>query len=245
MHFTKRVCKLALTLITTVTSYSLAWAMIVHDPANYAKNVAIALKQIKQYDKQVEQFKLMQKNSQPLDQFHWNEATITMDNLLRATDSLNYYKQQAGSMDAYLSRYQNQTHYQNSPCFNGSPCSTAQLNALMQKKANASEAQKRANDAMLRGIEQQQNALQSDARQLKTLQGQAQDAQGQMAALQAASQLASAEANQLLQIRALLVTQQTAYATRLAALADKEAIQAAGDEQFRSGTFKKSSGRTW
>ncbi|WP_255466098.1 hypothetical protein [Legionella sp. PC1000] len=87
--------------------------------------------------------------------------------------------------------------------------------------------------------------MKSDARQLTRLQEQAQGAPGQMAALQAANQLASAETNQLLQIRGLMVAEQNAQATRLAAIADKEAIQAAGDERFRQGIFKKSSGKTW
>lgn len=131
------------------------------------------------------------------------------------------------------------------PCFNGGQCSEAELNALLQQEANASEAQKRANDAMLRGLELQEVAMKADARQLTRLQEQAQGAPGQMAALQAANQLASAQTNQLLQIRGLMVAAQNAEATRLAAIADKEAIQAAGDERFRQGSFKKSSGKTW
>ncbi len=56
-----------------------------------------------------------------------------------------------------------------------------------------------------------------------------------MEAIQAANQLASAQTNQLLQIRSLLVAQQNAAATLAQAQADKEAQQAAASEQLRNG----------
>lgn len=215
------------------------------DFANWYESITQTYQQIKQYQTQLEQYDNMLKNSKNLDAFTWDKANLTMDNLVNAIDTLNYYKQQAGGMDAYLSRYQNQDYYRHSPCFNGGQCTDTQREALLQHEVAASEAQKRANDAMLRGIEQQQGAMQSDARQLIRLQEQAQGAEGQMAALQAANQLASAETNQLMQIRGLMVAEQNAEATRAAAIADKEAMQAAGDERFRAGSFKKSSGKTW
>lgn len=98
---------------------------------------------------------------------------------------------------------------------------------------------------MLRGIDKQQQTLKTDAEKLRQLQQQAQNAEGQKQAIQAASQLASAQTNQLFQIRGLLIAQQNAEATRAATVANKEAIQAVGDEQFRTGTFHKSSGKTW
>ena len=217
----------------------------VFDGMNLLESVKQTYEQLQQSKTQLHQYETMLENSKNLDAFTWDKANLTMDNLVNSIDTLNFYKQQAGSMDAYLSRYQNQDHYRKSPCFNGGSCTESERQALLQQEANASEAQKRANDGMLRGIDQQQAALQSDARQLTRLQEQAQNASGQMAALQAANQLASAETNQLLQIRGLLVAEQNAAATRAAALADKEAIQAAGDERFRSGSYKKSTVKNW
>jgi P-type conjugative transfer protein TrbJ len=86
--------------------------------------------------------------------------------------------------------------------------------------------------------------MQADARSLQRLQSGAQGATGQMQAIGYANQLAS-QANQLLQIRGLLIAQQNAVATRNQALADREAQEAAAGEQLRSGTFRSSSGRTW
>ncbi|HNG62628.1 MAG TPA: hypothetical protein PLK54_02690 [Ferruginibacter sp.] len=80
---------------------------------------------------------------------------------------------------------------------------------------------------------------------LEQLQARAQGASGQMQALGYANQLASQQANQLLQIRALLIAQQNAVTTRMQAEADKEAVQQAASEQLRSGTFQASPSRTW
>ena len=73
------------------------------------------------------------------------------------------------------------------------------------------QAQKQANDGLFKGIDQQQDSLQADARQLERLQSAAQGAVGQMQAIQYANQLASAQGNQLLQIRGLLIAQKTPW----------------------------------
>jgi P-type conjugative transfer protein TrbJ len=94
-------------------------------------------------------------------------------------------------------------------------------------------------------LDKQQNALQTDARTLEQLQTGAQSATGQMQAIGYANQLASQQANQLLQIRGLLIAQQNAVATKMQADADKDARQAAGNEAFRSGGIGKSNGKSW
>lgn len=234
------------TLAATICLSQTAYANLpVIDMTNLLESVRQTTQQIQQYKTQLSQYENMLDNSKNLDTFTWSEANKTMDNLVNSIDTLDYYKKQAGSLNQYLSRYQDETHYRNSPCFNGGDCTKAELNALQQKGANASEAQKRANDALLRGIEIQEESMKADARQLTRLQEQAQGASGQMAALQAANQLASSQTTQLLHIRGLMVAEQNAQATRLAAIADKEAMQAAADERFRQGSFKKSSGKTW
>ncbi|WP_435301373.1 hypothetical protein [Burkholderia multivorans] len=127
-------------------------------------------------------------------------------------------------------------YYRSSPCFTSTGCTDAQRQALLDAQANGSEAQKKANDAVLKGVDQQQQTLATDAANLRQLQSQATSAQGQMQALQAANQLASAQTNQLLQIRGMLAAQATAAATRAQVIADREAQQAASAKQLRDGS---------
>ncbi len=108
-----------------------------------------------------------------------------------------------------------------------------------------SEAQKKATDALFKGLDKQQDAMEADARTLQRLQSSAQGATGQMQAIGYANQLASQQANQLLQIRGLLIAQQNAIVTRNQVLADREAQEAAAGEQLRRGSYRSSAERAW
>jgi P-type conjugative transfer protein TrbJ len=87
--------------------------------------------------------------------------------------------------------------------------------------------------------------MEADARQLQRLQAGAQGANGQMQAIGYANQLASQQANQLLQIRALLIAQQNIIATRYQAQADREALARASDAVVLESTYRPSHDRGW
>ena len=154
------------------------------------------------------------------------------------------YKNEAGSLQNYLDRFQSSEFYLKGKCFNGG-CSQAEMQKIKQSRLQSSVAEKRANDAMIKGIDTQQKQLKEDSKSLKSLQLKAQNSEGQKQALQAAAQLASNQSHQLLQIRGLLMAQQNAEATRYAAKANKEAIKDAGDERFRQGQYTKSKPIKW
>lgn len=209
-------------------------------------NVQSVQKQIEQYTTQLQQYQNMLQNTLAPAAYVWDQVNGTINKLLQAQDMLNYYKNQAGSIDAYLSRYQDVAYYRSSPCFTATGCTDAQRQALADVQVNGSEAQKRANDAVLKGVDQQQQTLVTDAANLRSLQAQASSAQGQMQAIQAANQLASAQTNQLLQLRGLLVAQQAAAATRAQIVADREAQQAAASAQLRDGSnVRHSAPKSW
>lgn len=217
-------------------------ANIVQTTTTAMENVAQTSKQVEQYTAQLQQYQLqiqqyqnmVQNTASPVLQI-WDQAQSTMNSLRTSIDTLNYYKRQLGSLDAYLGKFQDVNYYKNSPCFNGGGnCSDLVRRTLLaNQQAYQSESQKKANDALFRGLDQQQDALQSDARTLQQLQMGARDATGQMQALGYANQLASSQSNQLLQIRALLIAQQNAAATRAQAIADNEALRGAADAQAR------------
>jgi len=234
------------------SSVVLAAGIPVLDLTNLSQNIMTAmesvaqtLKQIEQYKTQLQQYENMLQNSAAPAAYIWDQANSTITKLMSSIDTLSYYKQQAGNIDSYLARYQNTAFYSNSPCFTNAGCTPEQLQHIRNAQSSGSEAQKRANDAVLRGIDQQQTTLESDARQLALLQQQAQGATGQMAAIQYANQLASAQTNQLMQIRGLLLAQQNADTTHAAVVADREAQQEAAAQQLRSGSFKKSPSQGW
>lgn len=201
------------------------------------ENVAQTLKQIEQYRTQLQQYENMLQNTMAPTAYVWDQAVMTMNRLRGAIDTLNYYKTQTGSLDAYLSKFQDVTYYRSSPCFNAG-CSKGEWEAMNRNAVQlGSEAQKRANDAMFRGLDRQQDAIEADARQLERLQSGAQNVNGQMQAIGFANQLASQQANQLLQIRALLLAQQNAEATKAQSIMDQEARIRAADERALKGKY--------
>ena len=209
------------------------------------ESVAQTLKQIEQYQTQLQQYENQIQNTMAPAAYIWDRAQSTINGLMSAVDTLNYYKTQLGSVDAYLGKFQDVAYYRGSPCFSSAGCSDAERAAMSENRRLASESQKKANDALFRGLDKQQDALKADARTLEQLQSSAQGASGQMQALGYANQLASQQANQLLQIRGLLIAQQNAVATRMQAEADREAQQQVASEQLRRGTFQSSPARSW
>jgi P-type conjugative transfer protein TrbJ len=239
-------------LLPNQSSALLGVGDVVFDPSVFGETVMTAtesvnqtLKQVEQYSLQLQQYENQIKNTVAPAAYVWDQANATISKVMGMVDTLNYYKSQAGNLDGYLSKFQNTGYYRSSPCYSANGCSATDQQAISNNQVLGSEAQKRANDAVLRGVDQQQTQLAADAAQLSRLQSSAQGAQGQMEALGYANQLASSEINQLMQIREILLAQQAATATRAEVVVDREAQEQAASDLFRSGAYTKSSGRNW
>jgi len=217
------------------------------DAPNLIQNTIVALeamdqteKQIDQYSYQLKQYENQLKNTQTPDAYIWDQAQITINNLMDAADTLNYYKNQLGSLEAYLDMFKDSDYYYESPCFNSSnDCTNTERIALEEQQRLTNESQKIANQSLISAINQQQKSLRNDANQLQHLQSAAQGAEGQMQALGYANQFASQEINQLLQIRALLIAQQQALAIQAERQRDQEARDSAKERAMTGGTLQR------
>jgi type IV secretion system protein TrbJ len=101
-----------------------------------------------------------------------------------------------------------------------------------QPQTAGSDAQKKADDAWVQSLAKQQQLLQADASNLQKLQTSASTTQGQLEALQAASQLAAQTNMELMEIRALMLSEQQALVARQQTLANNEAMQQAASDKF-------------
>ncbi len=174
-------------------------------------------------------------------------AEDTINKLNDAVDTLDKYKKSLGSLDKYLSKFQDLEYYQGLSCYSSDTGCTDKDAAMLEKnRKTASKAQKTANDAMFKGLDQQQTNLETDATQLEKLQTAAEGAEGQLAAIGYANQFAGNQANQLLQIRSLLIAQQLALGAKAQADLDEAAQRKAADKQALSGAdFGKSPEVVW
>lgn len=204
--------------------------------ASAAKQVA---GQVKDYALQLQQYQDMVKNTLAPVAWVWNETTNTYQLFRSYSDMLQYYAS-GGGVESYLSTFQNASYYSSSPCFTPRGCSYAEIQKIRETEWAASQAQKRANDAQIRGVSLGQEQLQKDAEDLANVQRAAQSATGRNEMLGASNQLASANANNLLAMRALMLQQQEAENARLATLENREAIQQAADRAMLEGEFVKS-----
>lgn len=210
------------------------------------QGVAAVAKQLEQYRTQLQQYENMLQNTVAPAAYIWSEVDNVIGKVVQAQATLDYYRNQSGSIDSYLSRYQNVSYYQSSPCFQLSGCTPGDQRTLEERVAQNSEAVNRANADVIRSVDAQQQTLRSDANNLQRLQSQATSATGQMQALQAANQLAAAQANQLLQIRGMLLAQNQAATTLAQQQADRQAQQDAAAVTLRDGSnVSDSSSETW
>ena len=206
----------------------------------YAKQLLQYQTQLQQYATQLQQYQNMVTNTLAPAAYIWDQANATISKVVGIVDTIDYYANQAGGLQNYLAQFQNSSYYRSSPCYTATGCPPDYLQTLTPQQTPGSAAQKSANDALLTMVQQQQTQLNADAASLVNLQANAQGAQGQMQALGAANQLASAEANQLMQIRAILIAQQNAAATMAEVAGDRQARQQAADAAFNSYTFTPS-----
>ena len=73
--------------------------------------------QIQQYEQQIQQSANMVKNTVAPIAYVWDQALVTMNDVLKTIDVVDLYKQQAGSLQAYLNKFQDVNYYRSSPCF--------------------------------------------------------------------------------------------------------------------------------
>lgn len=209
------------------------------------ESVSQTLKQIEEYGTQLLQYENQLLHTLSPQVYIWDQAKTTIDDILKVTDTLSFYQNQVGSIGAYLGKFKDVEYYRSSPCFSSAGCSKAEWALLDENRRLASESQKRANDALFKGIERQQINLKNDAERLLQLQAAAKDSRGQLEAIGYANQLASNQSAQLMQIRSVLIAQQNATASEMQAETDKEAQQEAASKQVRTGEFVPSPTVNW
>lgn len=213
------------------------------DAGNLTQNILSAieavnqtLKQIEQYETQLQQYENQLKNTAGPAFEIWDKANETIDNLNNAMEKLEYYKNQIGSFDDFLANYKSIDNYRTMPCISNGKCDAKDLENINKINEVNLESTRRSQEAAFTTIRDQQKSLSNDAKQLSKLQNAVKGADGQMAALQYGNQLASNQANQLIQMRALLIAQYNAVTTKEAAEQNKATQEAAFSKQLRNSS---------
>lgn len=216
---------------------------------NVIQNIAQRVQMITDYQTQLQQFQTQLQNTIGPSLYIWDQANSTINGLLQQVDTVRGFRTQFGSINNYLQKFKDVDYYRQRPCLSVGGCTNDEMKAFVtdmeEQKRLSAEVKKKANDALVKSIDEQQDALERDADTLRDLQANAQTSQGQMEAIQHANQLASAQANQLLQLRALFLAQQSAISTEKQTNADKAALAQAQKEKLRKSTYQQSPVVNW
>ena len=137
----------ALAILLALNSSSTAYAGIpVVDGANLEQNIMSAMeavaqttKQIQQYQMQLQQYENQLQNTMAPAAYIWDQAQGTINDLTQATNTLAYYRNQLGSLEAYLGKYQDVAYYRGSPCFSKEGCSEAEQAASTPERHTPSQ----------------------------------------------------------------------------------------------------------
>lgn len=147
-------------------------------------------------------------------------------------DALADYQKQPSGLEGFLDNFHDISFYSRSPCISVE-CVADRRNMIEKSRTLASESQKKANDALFKGIDQQKTELTTDANNLTSLEDNANSGVGDKALMRYANILAAHQTSQLMKIRALLLAQLNATAMRFQAEADRTAQEQAASKALR------------
>lgn len=178
-----------------------------------------------QYKTQLEQLQDQQINSAMPSAWIWDQADKTIGSVLKAVDAVSPMVG-AGGLDEYLGGFKSLDEYSDAQmvkCYQMAGCLATHNEEVIASQNQRSQQQSMANQAAIRNVVEQQKLIVQDAGNLRRLQSMAQGSQGRLAAIQAGNQLMSAQANNLLQLRTILLSQQQMQAAQAQAQTEGEA----------------------
>jgi type IV secretion system protein TrbJ len=200
----------------TCVNCSTTWTQLLQ----YAKEAQSLATQLQQYETQLQQYADMITNTVALPQQVW--GTVQSD-IMRVQSLSNTASLLSGNAGSIITRLQSASAYADQAASLGDIA--GQFTAWQQMiGSNLS--------TLGRTLGLQQSQQQNEAAILQSLQQHSQSAQGQMQAIQAGNELAGANAAQLAQIQATLVSTAQMQATGMAVQADRQASEDAAMLHF-------------
>lgn len=233
---------LAAKLALVMSMNAMATGIPVLDALNTIQSTISAIEDVSQtmqmadsYDTQLDQLADQERNSQGPSSWRWDNAESTLDGVLKTVDAVSPMFGGQQGIDQYLSGFKGLDGYSNdqiTKCIQSAGCQATHNRQVQETQDIRSQQQVLANQAAMRSVMEQQKMIMQDAKQLRYLQQIAQDSDGRMAAIQAGNQLASAQVNNLLQLRTLLLAQQQMQAAQAQAQTEGEAQIRARNRQM-------------
>lgn len=248
------VASLCLTLSAAPSSAN----MPVTDMTNFAQNLVSAIEAVDQTLAMIEQIQHdiehhntvlddMIRNGAAPAVYIWDKLNSIHDRLRRISQGIRFNRM---TLAEWLKRFGDLDFYRSANCYGPDlSCPGREWERILEQSWQmhdlASHTRKETLDDLMHALEQGEKDLAEQSDNLQDLQRQAQSAQGHMEALQAGNQLASAQATQLIEIRAIIYAHYWAVAAQAQQVHSLEAQQRAAGERYRRVMFKESPGVYW
>lgn len=92
----------------------------------------------------------------------WDQVQFIINGLMSVVDILNYYKNQVGSIDVYLGKFKDVFYYKGLLCFFLLGCLESECKVMEENCCLVFELQKKVNDVLFCGFDQQQSNFKFD-----------------------------------------------------------------------------------
>lgn len=245
-------------LLALTLSPTRADAIPVFDTANFAQNLVSAIEAVDQSLTMIEQLQEdiahhqtvvddLVRNAAAPAVYTWDKLNSIKDRLRRIANGLRL---QNLDLKAWLEQFRNLDYYRSAPCYGPDvSCPEREWDRILEESWRmhelASHTRKQTLDDLMTALDAGEKDLQEQAENLEALQRQAQNAKGEMQALQAGNQLASAEITQLMQMRAIMYAQYWALAAQAQHEQAVEAQQRAASARYRHMKVEDSPAAHW
>ena len=249
----RRTSCIAVALIFTLLPPPAARSQwVVTDPGNLVQSVISAiqdinavLKQVEQYKTQLDQYTAQLRDIAAPAAYVWDLVDDTVATAQKVSEKFGDRRKLLKDVHASLKQLGEPDYYRNSPCYGKSGVDRtlkggcgALLEALRTAQEEGVQAQYEANEELFETLEKQHESMTKRLERTQKLVKNSQDAKGQLQAVQATNQLASAQIAELMEIRSLLITQQNLQVeAKRQELAQQAAAQAA-TASFLAGEHK-------
>lgn len=198
------------------------------------EEIAQTIKQVQEYKTQIEQYERQMQDSLNFDSFLWDEADLTISNMLGNINSIDAMNALVRTTAVYLDSMEDGVTLE-------------EINDTYARDTSINDRQKQTISELITTIDSQQTSIKSDAERLVELQAKAEQGGevGQMQALQTANMLSSHISSQLLQIRSVMQAQLNTDAALRLKVNDQDSRSDAAKKAIREGVFIQSTNQVF
>ena len=205
----------------------------------YMKQIEDLAEQVRHYQMLVKQYEDMAMNSAQPALYIWSQVENTMEDITNLQAELDRYsKMGSAAWLQHLKNYGNLNGYRGHKFWTTG--SQEDFRDLLEEEVVWSNTQHEANLGLAAVLGDQKASLDTSADRLHKLQSAAAAAKGRLQAIQYGNQLLAQQANQLLEMRAMMAAQAAAENARAMAVAAKEARERAAWEKLTESRYVKS-----